>query len=165
MQKIRDIFVLMRLRNSTTNEVIVVGNSMFPYVQEGDKVSLEKKPLYEVGDIIVFTYANNLLIHRIIAKYNGFMLCKGDNSFAIEKVLPDYIFGKAITIERNGVLVSLPSMDNEFYKLSIAINRIYCASNYDIERTKSSNQYRLFYKKYIENIYTCNKIKRDMVKW
>ena len=147
--KKKDQLALIQLKYLTNNQVTVIGKSMYPCLQEGDQVYLDKHPRYQVGDIIVFSYEGGILIHRIVARYNGSLLCKGDNAFAIEKIFMSQVYGKVVTIKRNGTTVSLLSMSKEFYKLSIAINKIYCASNYDIEKTKSSTSYKLFFMKYL----------------
>ena len=139
--------------HSDVKEVVVYGNSMYPCLREGDKVLMLKQAAYQSGDILVFRNENDLIIHRLIVKYNCFFICKGDNSFALEKIISNQVLGKAIKLERNGNVVTIPNVGKDFCRLSIAINRVYCASNYNVAKTKESKEYKIFFQKYLSTSY------------
>lgn len=78
-------------------EVTVIGSSMQPILNQGDKVRINREEDYKVGDIILFRYRQEgNLIHRIIGIENGIFCCKGDNAIRIEYILPRHILGKVI---------------------------------------------------------------------
>lgn len=149
-------------------EVVVYGSSMQPCLCESDKVLVLKQATYQSGDILAFRNENDLIIHRLLAKYNSFFICKGDNSFALEKIAPNQVLGKAIKVERNGTLVTIPNVGKDFFRLSIAINRIYCDSSYNVAKTMESEEYQIFFKKYLSTSYdteetSCLKSERYML--
>lgn len=83
-----------------TFEVTVIGNSMQPILNQGDKVRINREEEYKIGDIIFFKYRKEgNLIHRIIAIENGVFCCKGDNAARIEYILFRHILGKVTFID------------------------------------------------------------------
>lgn len=78
-------------------QVKLYGNSMQPVLWDGDLILVQPQTNLKRGDIVLFIYhGEGVLAHRVIrrAKYN--FLCKGDNSFRIEKVSSECIIGKVI---------------------------------------------------------------------
>jgi len=83
------------------------GNSMYPFIRDGDLLTitpkLQIKP--KIGKVIAFINPGNqsLLIHRIIAKKSSSFLIKGDNSYQKTDgwVHISLILGCVTGIERN----------------------------------------------------------------
>ena len=122
-------------------EILVSGYSMQPLINDGDMILLAYSPEYVVGDVIVFEYEGNILVHRILKIDNGYVCCKGDNSFRLEKIAFGEIIGKVESI--NGEKLNPISIE--------LINLSYCIGcdfedNKSIEQVKNQENY----KKYIE---------------
>ena len=125
----------------------VTGVSMEPYMKEGDSVTVKKYDDYSVGEVLVFLYKGELLIHRLTKIENGRYFCKGDNALRLEDMtLPD-IAGKAIL--HNGE----PLKETPAYltSLSYLVNRAFRKCGYDMNKTKESAIYR-FYQKIIMKV-------------
>ena len=81
-------FFLDTIRQSLENgerlELTLHGNSMFPTIQEGEKVCISKKNEYEVGDIVAYYLCRGggvvIIIHRLLWIRKTFVIAKGDNN-------------------------------------------------------------------------------------
>lgn len=125
----------------------VSGNSMFPIIQDGEKIEiLPKQKTYEKGDIVVFYYKSNIIVHRILIVDNKRYYCKGDNSFRLEDVSPDFIIGK-VNIEKD------PNKTDTFILDSLKMHETFRRNGYDIDKTQSTKEY-MYYK---ENYLSLNK--------
>lgn len=124
--------------------ITVSGTSMHPTMHEGDKVTIRGSDTYAVGDILVFTYKGELLIHRLLKIDKNKYFCKGDNSFRLEDVTPDCIAGKVIL--HNGKPLYPPP--DYLMSLSYLVNRAFRKCGYDTAKTKQTKIYR-FYKQII----------------
>ncbi len=136
--------------------ISVVGISMNPTLFEGDTITVRKAKTYNVGDILVFIYKGELLVHRLLKIQDNRFFCKGDNSFRLEDMPYEDIAGKVIL--RNGS--DLPPCPNWLVLLSYQVNRCFRKSRYDIEKTKKSGIYRFYYNylwKVEENFMTYKK--------
>ncbi len=120
----------------------VKGISMNPTLYEGDTVTVKKSSEYSIGDIVVFIYKGELLIHRLIKIENGRYFCKGDNSFRLEDMSPESIAGKVL-LHNDAPLKDTPS---HLPALSYLVNRTFRKCGYDAEKTKESAIYRFYYK-------------------
>ena len=92
---------IQRLKNLT-----VLGVSMAPTIQPGDRVHIERG-VYFPGDIILFVRDETLVLHRMVGwwKVNGQWchVTKGDNLPNIDGFVPqNTIIGKATSWARNG---------------------------------------------------------------
>ena len=76
------LFANLRVGRDMT--IKVIGVSMEPTFFEGDSVTVQRSESYNIGDILVFTYKGELLIHRLLKIENGRYFCKGDNAFRLE---------------------------------------------------------------------------------
>ena len=122
--------------------ISVKGISMNPTLYEGDSVTVQKAESYVIGDILVFTYKGELLIHRLLKIERGRYFCKGDNSFRLEDMPYEDIAGKVILCNGEPVFETpkhLPA-------LSYLVNRAFRVCGYDIQKTKKSAIYRFYYK-------------------
>ncbi len=81
----------------------IVGNSMFPFIMDGDRVLIKDEDFEKLkcGDVITYRINNNYITHRIIHKFNGYLLTKGDHLYFPDHYIERNSFvGKVIIIER-----------------------------------------------------------------
>lgn len=77
-------------------KVIVIGNSMSPFIKDGDILICDKQDEYNIGDVVLIK-TDKFFCHRIIlcSKDKSFYLTKGDNSLEPDGWLrKDKIIGK-----------------------------------------------------------------------
>lgn len=127
--------------------ISVTGTSMIPTLYEGNTVTIKRENNYSIGDILVFTYKGELLIHRLLKIENGRYFCKGDNSFRLEDLPIEDIAGKVVLL--NGQPV--PPISDSLIKLSYLVNRVFRQYRYNIQKTKESGIYR-FYRQIITKV-------------
>lgn len=100
-------FELMKTQIETNGslEITAFGNSMYPTIKDGERLTIIPQKEYSVGDIIAYVYSLdplNIIIHRIICKRKNSVFTKGDNNNFIDKLVPNNkIMGIAIRIEDN----------------------------------------------------------------
>lgn len=72
------------LENGERLELTLHGNSMFPTIQEGEKVCICKKDEYDVDDIVAYYLCRGggmvIIIHRLLWVRKTFVIAKGDNN-------------------------------------------------------------------------------------
>ncbi len=117
----------------------VITGSMQPTIKIKDVVFEKITKNVEIGDIATFKYGNEYVTHRVIDKYDGFIVTKGDfNNSQDDPVPVENIIGKVIFIVSNvstwiqvfktpAVIIALV--------VSFIILRIFIG-NKDISRTK-----------------------------
>ena len=137
MQKL----LFANLRTGRDMTIAVTGVSMNPTMWEGDRVTVKKSDSYAVGDILVFVYKGELLIHRLLKIENGRYFCKGDNAFRLEDMQIDQIAGKVILLNEK----PLAPLPEALLTLSYLVSRTFRKRAYDIEQTKQSGIYRFYY--------------------
>ena len=133
-------FLLAQLKFNKTATIKVAGISMVPFLHEGDSVEISSFPSYIPGDILVFFYKEELLIHRLLSLSNEYFFCKGDNSLRLENLTIDDIVGKVIRINNQKVVPPPPF----HIELSYLVNREFRRCGYDIYATKKSGIYRFY---------------------
>ena len=69
-------------------KIKVVGDSMYPTLKNGEVVNCSASPVYQVGDIIVYQSGEDFVVHRIIGKFLGFYIIKGDHNNIVD---PDLV--------------------------------------------------------------------------
>ena len=121
--------------------ISVTGVSMNPTLFEGDTITVKKAKSYDVGDILVFIYKGELLVHRLLKIQGDRLFCKGDNSFRLEDMPYDDVAGKVVLC--NGA--ALPPYPDWLVPLSYQVNRCFRKCGYDAEKTKKSGIYRFYY--------------------
>lgn len=141
------------LTSGTKLEISVSGNSMEPSIRDGDTILIAYVPTYVVGDVIVFVYEYNVLVHRILKIKNGFLYCKGDNSFRLEHISFDEILGKVTKVND----LEIRMFSRKLLRLSYGIGKIF-EKNRSVEFTKSKLKYKR-YKKCIAHLFEDNVIK------
>lgn len=138
------------IASGRTFEISVSGNSMEPMIQDGDTIAIKHVPNYEVGDVVVFVYDHNILVHRILKIENDNIFCKGDNSFRLEQVPLNEVMGKVDMV--NGIKVGL--FPRKLIRLSYRIGKIF-EKNKNVEMTRNKFQYKK-YKKIIGKLFRDN---------
>ena len=78
--------IVQALLKNKTLEVVVMGDSMYPVIHQQDVLTVEAVGECNIGDIIVYQYEGEMLVHRIIKKTATTYFCKGDNAFRLEKI-------------------------------------------------------------------------------
>lgn len=103
--------------------ISVVSNSMYPDIEVGDVVIIEKCDFdeVEIGDIIRYVKDDYTVIHRVVEKYEGenitdYIVTKGDNNNSVDRdpVYETQVLGK--------VVFSIPKLGLPAYWVSNAIN-------------------------------------------
>lgn len=135
------------LRAGRDMTIAVTGVSMEPNLFAGDRVTVQQTNDYSVGDILIFLYKGELLIHRLLKIENGRYFCKGDNAFRLEDMSAEEIAGKVIL--HNGQ--PLPPCPAYLTELSYLVNRTFRKCGYDLTKTKQSGVYR-FYHQIIQKV-------------
>lgn len=129
------------LRTGRNMTISVTGVSMNPTMWEGDTVTVRASTDYTVGDVLVFLYKGELLIHRLLKIENGRYFCKGDNAFRLEDMTLEAIAGKVI-LHNGKPLAPLP---HALITLSYLVNRAFRRCAYNVEATKQSGVYRFYH--------------------
>lgn len=129
----------------------VTGNSMLPAFAEGDRIKIRKADNISMGDVIVFVYKMNLLVHRILYMRENVLYCKGDNSFRIEEITYKDIVGKVTEVmpgraeteqtDAEPTVRKLAKPDEEFLRLSLAVGREFLRLGCDREKIYTSEIY------------------------
>jgi hypothetical protein len=82
------------------------GFSMFPFIRDGDNLTIAPTPArLHLGDVVAFIQPDNkrLLVHRIVQVSAQGYLTKGDNSTAADGTLSrEFILGCVLWVERQG---------------------------------------------------------------
>lgn len=129
------------LRTGREMTITVTGVSMEPTMREGDSVTVRRADTYDVGDVLVFLYKGELLVHRLLKIENGKYFCKGDNAFRLEDMPIESIAGK-VMLHNSAPPKSFPACT---CRLSYLVNREFRKNQYNIEKTKQSGIYRFYH--------------------
>ena len=140
-----------RIQEDGEVQVIVSGCSMTPAIKDGAKIVVSEKKTYELGDILVFSdvVGKKLNVHRLVMKYNGFYYCKGDNSFAIEKITFDNIIGAVIFQNIDGIFIKPSKPTRQFIHHSLKVGVEFCKIGFDKEKILNSEIYVDYKEKYL----------------
>lgn len=106
------------LKKHNKCEVIVGGTSMWPFIREGDTVSIRQKPFIpSLGAVVAFFSGEQLIIHRVIwckkkANDGWDILVHGDASpYSISKINSDQIIGTIEYAKRQNMTITLSFND------------------------------------------------------
>ena len=144
-----DILKLYK-RRKTPFMLTVSGVSMKPTLYQDDIVTIIPDDDCKIGDIAVFIYENQILIHRILRIKNDEYYCKGDNALRTEKVQTDDIIGKVTVVSRNDTEIPLTACTKSFYILSAAVDKIFFKKRFNPATTRATYTYSIYYKKIIK---------------
>jgi len=92
------------IKNGYKVKISVFGNSMTPFLKEGDLAVLNKfeKKHLSCGDVVLSYYNNSYILHRIVKiKGNNVILSGDGNFFQVEKININDILAKVIDVYRN----------------------------------------------------------------
>ena len=120
--------------------ITVFGSSMLPTIKAGDKIDVKVTNECFLGDVVVFFYNGELLVHRVVKYINGQIYCKGDNSFRLEKITFDNLVGRVVTV--NGFPIK--PLPNQLISLSYMVHREFCKTGKNIEKTMKSGIYTFY---------------------
>lgn len=145
MDPVLQTILNLRKKHQFASEITVTGDSMEPFLKEADIVSIQPCNQYRPGDILIYLYKEELLIHRLLFVKNGKLYCKGDNAFRLEDVLPSDIFGKVIAAKRGDNTVFFHPEDMErFLDLSAKVSAAFRKCGYNREKTKNTAIYQTY---------------------
>lgn len=97
-------------------EFLINGNSMFPFLKNGDLIRIKTVTSLQLGDIVVFTAPNGKKIfHRVVLLKDEEVLCKGDNCLHFDRI--EYDFGEQYHVLRHW-------MQKEFAKVSFCFGNL-----------------------------------------
>lgn len=108
----------------------VTGFSMHPFLKAGERLLIKKIPVKDLkaGDIIIYRSDSQMVCHRLIKKARkreGYLLyARGDSSLSwsgSESIAEEMFLGKAISIIRDGRLVSLNHIIRQFSNRIIVV--------------------------------------------
>lgn len=120
----------------------VRGDSMLPSIQNGDSIAIRKFETYEPGDVLVFWYEGELLVHRMLQKEVDGCLCKGDNSFRLERVYTEWLVGKVLCCREQPI----KRPPNALIQLSLQIGIRYQQGDIDQDSLKKTSLYVAYQK-------------------
>lgn len=126
--------------------VEVQGYSMLPILRDKDITYILKTEKYNIGDILVFKNSiNQTIIHRLlrIDKY-GEYICKGDNSFEIDRINYSQILGKVVLIKHLTFMCKPFVPSKEFILSSLKINELFCRYDKNFDKTMNTKGYARF---------------------
>ena len=152
MEPVLQAILNLRKKHQFTSEITVTGDSMEPFLKEADIVSIQPCGQYCPGDILIYPYKGELLIHRLLFVKNGKWYCKGDNAFRLEDVFLNDILGKVIAARRGDSPVSFhPKNMDRFLELSAKVSAAFRKCGYDKEKTKNTEIYQAYCKERSKN--------------
>lgn len=83
----------------------VKGNSMWPFLREGDCVELNRteKRTLKIGEVVLAKWQGRYVLHRIIFKGSKYYYLSGDNNlFQVERVKYESVIARVINCHREG---------------------------------------------------------------
>src|SRR5437764_268204 len=85
------------------------GYSMYPLLQDGDLIEVQKSEQLRRGDIVLFRFHEMLVAHRILNATESHITAKGDALKTIETIERSRVLGKVISFRRKERIVSTGS--------------------------------------------------------
>ncbi|MDD3713068.1 MAG: S24/S26 family peptidase [Candidatus Izemoplasmatales bacterium] len=102
--------IIEDLKKGDKVSFLVKGNSMKPFLLDGlTEVFLMKKDDYLVGDICLFKYRDNYILHRLIKQHKSHFIFRGDNSVFSETVHEEDIYAYVYQYQSDEEMVSTAS--------------------------------------------------------
>lgn len=99
------------------------GDSMWPVIKSGrDKVLIVLPGSLSKNDIVLYRKHNTLILHRIVEICNNYVITRGDNYTATEKVFKEEIIGKVDGIygKKNFHSCNSPHIKSKYFARKIA---------------------------------------------
>jgi phage repressor protein C with HTH and peptisase S24 domain len=119
--------IIEDLKKGDKVSFLVKGNSMKPFLLDGlTEVFLQKKDNYQVGDICLFEYRNQYILHRLIKRHKSHFIFRGDNSVFTETVHEEDIHAYVYQYKTGEEVVTTASPEyQKKVKKHLARRRIY----------------------------------------
>lgn len=113
--------------------VTVCGNSMNNLLKAGDVVLLNKCNRVRCGDIFIYDYNDNIIIHRVLFVGVKHIWEAGDNNYRIRKVKKTQIVAKVVA----NVTKNIDLKYSEINRRIAILNLLRCLVGRNITSTKS----------------------------
>jgi signal peptidase I len=98
------------------------GGSMVPWLRQGDAVTVVPAARCRVGDVILYSRGEVLVMHRVVGKIGGRIIAKGDAVGRLDPpITPQDIIGLAVSIKRHGKKRSLDSLGSRLGGLAFSL--------------------------------------------
>lgn len=91
----------------------VKGNSMLPFLREGDCVELNRpeKRAFKIGEVVLAKWKGRYVLHRIIFKGSKYYYLSGDNNlFQVERINYESVIASVINCHREGTPIEVMGM-------------------------------------------------------
>ena len=142
-------YTKIRLQSGQTVAVTVGGESMAPVLHNGDQVRVVRQDEYAIGDILMYDYKEEgTLLHRLLEIRDGHFFCKGDNSYRLEEVAEADVYGVAIAVVRDGVVVPLVCPKG-LPLSSLAVHKHLKELGLNLDALHKSELYQAYKKRYL----------------
>ncbi len=98
------------------------GGSMIPFLRPGDAVTVVPGKRCRVGEVILYSRGDLLVVHRVVAKFGGRIFTKGDAAAQLDPpITARDIIGRAVSSERNGKKYPQDSLGSRFWGLAFSL--------------------------------------------
>lgn len=92
------------LKQGKNVKIPVVGNSMLPALKNGDTVLLEPIGRVKLGDVVLATYNDGFILHRVVGRcLQGLQLVGDGNIGQLEKVKDSDVWGRVVRVYRTDI--------------------------------------------------------------
>lgn len=106
ISSMNDLYPLIKegVESGKAVKMHVCGNSMRPFIFNGESVSLKKDTVYKKNDIILYRRNDgHFVLHRIYAVKKDSFVLLGDNQFVKEYgIKNEQVIAKVVDYDRNG---------------------------------------------------------------
>lgn len=106
---------------------VVIGNSMYPTIYDGDFLVIRQNASYEINDIICFREEDKLITHRVVEIKGHKVITKGDfNTYRDKEIFQSQVIGKVVYVSsfmglifRNVHIIMCALLIYAYFKLKI----------------------------------------------
>jgi hypothetical protein len=99
-----------------------MSSSMIPAIRPGDRIMIVPGSRARLGDIVLSRHGGYLILHRVVARYKGRIITKGDIINRLDESVPTQeIVGRAVHRVRRDRLQSLESFWARFWGLAFSL--------------------------------------------
>lgn len=108
--------VQLQLSEKGSASLVVTGNSMLPIFRHmRDRVLLAPPENFKKGDIILYRRDDGkYVLHRILKKKDGYVICSGDNQWVVERVEDTWVLAVVTGFYKHSKQYSVT---NKWYRL------------------------------------------------
>ena len=83
------------LKNENFITISGIGKSMYPLLNKKMKIKIIQKEQYDIGDLVLYSKSNRIILHRIIEINRTACRVKGDNTLSYDVIRTRQIIGCA----------------------------------------------------------------------